>query len=97
MNRERRGLTVDEEASPEDEQFGCPMLTRNHGEISHGIRRIGFRCSLGWALHDDSEVDRCRQIETVPACWKAHPDRLLTLSPASESSSNGLVHAAQKT
>jgi hypothetical protein len=97
MNRERRGPTVDEESSLDHEQFGCPMLTRNHGEVPRGIRRPGFRCSLGWALHDDSEVDRCREIETVPACWKAHPDRLLTLSPARASSSNGHTHAEQKT
>jgi hypothetical protein len=96
MNREGRGPTMDDESSPEPEQFGCPMLMRDHGDAPRGIRRSGFRCSLGWALHDDSEVDRCRQVETVPACWKVQPDRLLTLSPARAPSSNGHTHAAQK-
>lgn len=96
MNREQRGTTVDLESSLEQELFGCPMLMRNHGESLRGIRLSGFRCSLGWALHDDGEVDRCREVETVPACWKVQADRVLTLSPARAESNNGHVHAGQK-
>jgi len=89
MNREARGSTIDQDSSLVEEKFGCPMLVRNHGEVPRGIRRPRYRCSLGWALHDEGEVDRCRDVESVPACWKVQPERVMTLSPARGSSSNG--------
>lgn len=95
MNREKRGPIVEQDLVTEDERFGCPMLVRNHGEAPRGSQRSGYRCSLGWALHDITDVARCREIESVPACWKAQPERLMALSPARGVPSNGHTPPAE--
>jgi hypothetical protein len=89
MNRELRGSIIDHDVPSDEEKFGCPMLVRNHGDAPRGVRQSGFRCSLGWALHDKRDVERCGEVESVPACWKSQPERLMSLSPARGSSSNG--------
>ncbi len=61
-------ITPVEEAEP---HFGCSMLTRIR-ELPWGLQyRPQSRCSLGFALHDDSEVAQCRAVDGPAACWKA--------------------------
>jgi hypothetical protein len=42
-----------------------------------------MRCSLGWALHGEIEVERCLATEAVIDCWKEHPERtpVVVLAP----------------
>lgn len=54
--------------------FGCPMLVRGHAEFGIGHGPI-IRCSLGWAIHNRQEVERCLGIESLLQCWKAEQDR----------------------
>lgn len=75
MSRERRRLFPEEEQTAEPGRFGCPMLVRAHCGPLRGRVEPVFRCSLGWALHGDDDVMRCRAIDTVPDCWKMHPER----------------------
>ena len=84
MSRERRRLFREEEPPAEPGRFGCPMLTRGHREHPLDPHRPMMRCSLGWAVHDDVELQRCQLTESVADCWKVHPERLplVVLGPA---------------
>ncbi len=76
MSRERRRLVLDEdERTAEPGRFGCPMLVRAHCGPLRGKADPLFRCSLGWAIHGEADVCRCRLTDTVPECWKVHPER----------------------
>ncbi len=75
MSRERRRLFDEEDESAEPGHFGCCMLTRLHFAPRSGQRVRTMRCSLGWALHDDLEVARCRATDSLVDCWKVHPER----------------------
>jgi hypothetical protein len=80
MSRERRRLLFQEEQLAEPGRFGCPMLVRAHcGQLRGGTEPV-YRCSLGWALHGEADVMRCRATDTVTDCWKVHPERLPVLS-----------------
>lgn len=75
MSRERRRLFLVEERAAEPGRFGCPMLVRAHcGPLRGGSEPV-YRCSLGWALHGDADVMRCRATDVVTDCWKVHPER----------------------
>jgi hypothetical protein len=77
MSRERRQFALDEdERTAEPGRFGCPMLVRAHCGPLRGRVDPVFRCSLGWSLHSEADACRCRFTETVPECWKVHPERL---------------------
>ena len=76
MSRERRLLLIEEEQSAEPGRFGCPMLVRAHCGPWRGRAEPVYRCSLGWALHDEDELRRCRLTNIVNDCWKVHPERL---------------------
>jgi len=84
MSRERRRLFHEEESPAEPGRFGCPMLTRGHR--THPVRagQPMMRCCLGWALHDELDVERCLATEAVIDCWKEHPERtpVVVLKPA---------------
>lgn len=75
MSRERRRLFQEEEQTAEPGRFGCPMLERAHCGPLRGGRQPVYRCSLGWALRGEDDVMRCRAVDTVPDCWKMHPER----------------------
>lgn len=53
--------------------FGCPMLVRGHALVRAGQRPL-VRCSFGWALHGERELERCIATETSEQCWKAQED-----------------------
>ncbi|CAA9569428.1 MAG: hypothetical protein AVDCRST_MAG33-2366 [uncultured Thermomicrobiales bacterium] len=53
--------------------FGCPMLVRGHALVRAGQRPL-VRCSFGWALHGERELERCIATETSGQCWKARED-----------------------
>jgi hypothetical protein len=59
------------------------MLTRGHRAHPLDANRPMIRCSLGWALHGDVDVQRCQAIEIVSDCWKIHPERtpIVVLAP----------------
>jgi hypothetical protein len=76
MSRERRRLFREEESPVEPGRFGCPMLVRGHRHHPVEPHGIIMRCSLGWAVHDDVEVQRCQLTESVADCWKVHPERM---------------------
>jgi hypothetical protein len=76
MSRARRRLFPEEEQTAEPGRFGCPMLVRAHCGPLRGRTEPVFRCSLGWAIHGEADVGRCRLIETSNDCWKVHPERL---------------------
>lgn len=75
MSRERRRLFDEEDESAEPGHFGCSMLSRARCTSRPGVRLQLMRCSLGWALHDDLEVARCRATDSLTDCWKLHPER----------------------
>jgi len=80
MSRERRQLFLEEEQTAEPGHFGCPMLVRAHCGPLRGRVEPVHRCSLGWALHGKDDVTRCRETDSVPACWKVHPERFLAVA-----------------
>ena len=84
MGREPRRLFLEEEPSAEPGRYGCPMLTRGHRPHPIDPNRRLMRCSIGWAIHGDEDVQRCLATETVIDCWKVHPERMpiLVLAPA---------------
>lgn len=86
MSRERRSLFLAEEPGAEPGRFGCPMLVRAHCGPLRGRADPVYRCSLGWALHGEDEVARCRATDAVPDCWKANPERLEALESAERAS-----------
>ena len=53
--------------------FGCPMLVRGHARVRVGQRPL-VRCSFGWALHGERELERCIATDTSERCWKARED-----------------------
>ena len=53
--------------------FGCPMLVRGHALVRAGQRPL-VRCSFGWALHGERELERCMATDTSQQCWKAGED-----------------------
>ena len=75
MSRERRRLFREEESPVEPGRFGCPMLTRGHRDHPVHEREPLMRCSLGWAVHDEVEMQRCQLTEAIADCWKVHPER----------------------
>ena len=75
MSRELRRLFDEEDDSAEPGRFGCSMLGRGRFACRPGSRVQTMRCSLGWALHNDLEVARCRATESLTDCWKVHPER----------------------
>ena len=80
MSRERRRLLFQEELLAEPGRFGCPMLVRAHcGRLRGGTEPV-YRCSLGWALHGENDIMRCRATDVVTDCWKVHPERLPAMS-----------------
>jgi len=76
MSRERRRHFHEEEPSAEPGRYGCPMLTRGHRPHPIDPNLPLMRCSVGWALHDDVDVQRCLATEAVIDCWKVHPERM---------------------
>ena len=56
--------------------FGCPMLTRTRIGLPVTGGVPAPRCSLGWALHSESEAAYCLETPDLVQCWKAHPERL---------------------
>lgn len=74
MSRERRPLFQEEEPEAAPGRYGCPMLVRAHYARQPGDLPV-MRCSLGWALHDEPEVARCRATDVLTDCWKVHPER----------------------
>ena len=83
MSREQRRLFQEEESPVEPGRFGCPMLNRGHRSHPVDARLPIIRCSIGWAIHGDIEVQRCQATESVTDCWKAHPERtpMVVLTP----------------
>lgn len=53
--------------------FGCPMLVRGHALVRVGQRPL-VRCSFGWALHGEREIERCMATDSSERCWKASED-----------------------
>jgi hypothetical protein len=80
MSRERRRLFLEEEQPAEPGRFGCPMLVRAHCGPLRGRVEPVYRCSLGWALHGDDDVMRCRLTEVVTDFCKVHPERFPVLT-----------------
>jgi hypothetical protein len=76
MSRERRRPFLEEEEAAEPGRFGCPMLMRAHCGPLRGSVEPVYRCALGWALHGDVDVMRCRLTEAATDCWKVYPERL---------------------
>jgi hypothetical protein len=84
MSRERRRLFQEEELPAEPGRFGCPMLTRGHRANPDDATLPIARCSNGWAIHGEVEIQRCLTTEAVLDCWKVHPERtpIVALAPA---------------
>jgi hypothetical protein len=54
----------------ENSQFGCPMLTRSQVALPLTGNQPPPRCSMGWAVHGESEVKLCAHTPDMLACWK---------------------------
>lgn len=69
----RQGTGFESTLECEEIRFGCSMLSqvrlraRNPGALAQ------MRCSLGYALHSDDDVAKCRAVEGPGDCWKAAP------------------------
>jgi len=71
MSRELR--LPDEGQLAEPGRYGCPMLVRS---LAGEARRLPvMRCSLGWALRNELDADKCRATESVTDCWQANAER----------------------
>ena len=83
MSRERRRLFLEEESPAEPGRFGCPMLTRGHRPNPIDASLPLMRCSNGWAVHGEIEIQRCLATDAVMDCWKVHPERtpIVALAP----------------
>jgi hypothetical protein len=82
--------TLDEFSTPGGMEFGCPMLTRTRIGLPFAGGRHVPRCSMGWALHGESEALLCMRTPDLLDCWKEHPEREAELraSDATESAAD---------
>jgi hypothetical protein len=89
MSRERRRLFQEEESPAEPGRFGCPMLTRGHRSNPIDASLPLMRCSNGWAVHGELEIQRCLATDAVMDCWKVHPERtpIVVLAPTMDTGS----------
>lgn len=46
-----------------------------------------MRCSLGWALHNEPEIERCIETVNVAGCWKTAPEAIVVIPPATGATS----------
>ena len=74
MSRPQRPASRQEEDVAEAVRFGCPMLYRARTIPAPGVPPM--RCHLGWALHNQEEIERCLDTESVEECWRMHLERL---------------------
>ncbi len=56
--------------------FGCPMMTRTKLGLPFTGGNHAPRCSLGWAIHSETEAAYCLETPDLVQCWKSHPERL---------------------
>lgn len=83
MGSARRGLGFDLAPGAESIQFGCSMLSRVRLRLDSPNALAPMRCSLGYALHSDEEVERCMGVEGPADCWKTSQSwRVPTDEPA---------------
>ncbi len=76
--------TLDEFTVPAGMTFGCPMLSRTRlGMPFAGGNRVA-RCSMGWALHGESEALLCMRTPDLLDCWKEHPEKEAELRATDE-------------
>ncbi len=63
------------ESTPECEEirFGCSMLSQVRLRLHNPRILAPMRCSLGYALHSEDDVAKCRAVEGPGDCWKAAP------------------------
>jgi hypothetical protein len=73
MGRPQRPASRQEEDAAEAVRFGCPMLYRARTISATGLP--AWRCHLGWAIHDEEELARCLETESVEECWRMHLER----------------------
>lgn len=77
------------DSAPEAEsiRFGCSMLSRIRLRPEDPDALATMRCSLGFALHSDEEIERCMGVEGPADCWKSsqswrvHPDETPAARP----------------
>lgn len=67
--------TLDEFSVPDGMTFGCPMLTRTRLGMPFAGGNHVARCSMGWALHGESEALLCMRTPDLLDCWKEHPEK----------------------
>ena len=73
MESARQGTGFESTPECEEIRFGCSMLSWIRLR-SHSARTlVPMRCSLGYALHSEDDVARCRAGEGPGDCWKAAP------------------------
>ena len=51
------------------------MLVRAAATNPVHPERTLMRCQLGWSIRDELDRARCRAVNAVPDCWRAHPER----------------------
>jgi hypothetical protein len=63
------------ESAPECEEirFGCSMLSQIRLRSHNSGTLSPMRCSLGYALHSEDDVTKCRSVEGPGDCWKTAP------------------------
>ena len=63
------------ESTPECEEirFGCSMLSQFRLRPHNPKALAPMRCSLGYALHSEDDVAKCRAVEGPGDCWKTAP------------------------
>gem|GEM_PF-2837246 len=63
------------ETTPECEEirFGCSMLSQIRLRSHNPGTLAPMRCSLGYALHSEDDVAKCRSVEGPGDCWKTAP------------------------
>ncbi len=91
------------DSHPEEEiRFGCSMLSQIRLRSQDPRILAPMRCSLGYALHSEDDVAKCRAVEGPGECWKAAPSwRVAAPGPGPrvrerEQHSNGVATTAGK-
>ena len=86
------GAGFDSTPECDEIRFGCSMLSQIRLRGRHARALAPMRCSLGYALHSDEDVARCRAVEGPGDCWKAIPSwRVATIEPRAPERENGVA------
>ena len=69
----RKGTGFETALEGDEIRFGCSMLSQIRLRSHNPGTLAPMRCSLGYALHSEDDVAKCRAVEGPGDCWKTAP------------------------